>query len=160
MFESLISTLEHFSRDSADLSTAKMSFVVLTKMISVWGGPDVVTRSATPSDGVPQPELPGFDKFMIERFSPLTWVLPSTQGFNPRDAQARQVLIEAATLKKTIYLRSGGDFLPWLRDTELRGTGMNDAAAQQFLTSICELDVKQFQKFFSVSVLDLRIGAG
>ena len=153
-FDTLIRTIEHFTKDGEDFPTAKMAFQVLGKMCSTWGGPDVV---ATPGqvNGVspaPQPALPGLDRFMISRFSPLCWALPATPSFNAKDAQARQVLAEAANLQKVIYAKTGQDYLTYLRTDELRNTGMNDEMINDYLNKLTGLDAKGFRGFFQAFV--------
>lgn len=148
-FETLIGTIEHFAKDAEDSPTAKMAFQVLAKMSSVWGGPDFV-RSAARSSATtsPQPLLPGFDRFMMSRFSPLCWAVPMNRVFNPRDAQARQVLAEAGVLQKTIYNKTGQQYLSWLRDNELRNMGMNDNMIDEYLRNLVDLDQRAFKTFF------------
>lgn len=153
-FDTLVGTIEHFTKDEEDYPTAKMAFQVLAKMCSTWGGPDVVpvagqTNGITPA---PQPALPGLDRFMITRFSRLCWVLPATESFNAQDAQARLVLGEAANLQKTIYSKTGQEYLSWLRDNELRSMGMNDDMINDYLTKMTGLDAKGFRTYFQTFV--------
>ena len=146
--------IEHFSKDVTDFPTAKLAFGVLARMVTAWGGPDLpAATSAVPSADAPtaQPSLPGFDRFMMERFSPLCWALPSNPNFNPKDAQGRQVLGEAAGLQKAIYAKTGQEYLTWLRDVELPGTGMNEATINEYLNVLITSDPKKFRKFFQVS---------
>ncbi len=143
-----------FVKDISDFPTAKLAFSVLTRMSVVWGGPDVVpqnpTTSSPASTASPQPALPGFDRFMLTRFSPLCWVLPTTPAFNPKDAQAKQVLAEAASLQKTIYAKQGQEYITWLRDVELPGMGMGADTVQEYLRALASLDLKAFRQFFQV----------
>ena len=153
-FDTVIGTIEHFTKDAEDFPTAKMAFQVLGKMCVVWGGPDVVnvagqTNGVTPT---PQPTLPGLDRFMITRFSPLCWALPANPSFNAKDAQARQVLGEAANLQKTIYSKTGQEYLSWLKESELRNMGMNDAMISEYLSKLTGLDVKGFRGFFQAFI--------
>lgn len=148
-FGTLVGTIEHFAKDAEDSHTAKMAFQVLSNMCSVWGGPVVVGDSAQGSAiALPQPSLPGFDRFMMTRFSPLCWAIPLNRGFNPKDAQARQVLAEAAGLQKTIYLKTGQEYLSWLKDNELRNMGMNDDMINEYLRNLVALDQRAFKIFF------------
>lgn len=149
-FDTVVRTIEHFTKDAEDFPTAKMAFLVLIKMCVTWGGPDVVviagqTNGTTP---VPQPALPGLDRFMMTRFSPLCWGLPATPSFNAKDAQARLVLGEAANLQKTIYSKTGQEYLSWLRDNELRNMGMNDDMINDYLNKLTGLDAKGFKAYF------------
>lgn len=88
---------------------------------------------------------------MMERFSPLCWALPSNNEFNPKDAQGKQVLGEAAGLQKAIYSKTGDEYLTWLRDVELRGMGMEDSAIDEFLQTLCNSDLKRWRQYFQVS---------
>ena len=153
-FETLIGTIEHFAKDGDDMPTAKMAFQVLGKMCSVWGGPDVVFTAGQANGivSIAQPALPGLDRFMMARFSPLCWALPASPSFNAKDAQARQVLSEAAGLQKTIFSKTGQEYLSWLRDNELRNMGMNDEMIDEFLGKLSGLDMRAFKTFFPIFV--------
>lgn len=141
IFETLISTIEHFAKDNKNYPTAKVAFSVLTRMVTAWGG----------SDGE-QPTIPGFDRFMIERFSPLCWALPSNPDFKPKDAQGKQVLAEAATMQRAIYSKTGAQYVTWLRDVELRGMGMDEQSINEYLQALIEWDLRRFKQYFQVSV--------
>ncbi|MCJ1286650.1 pre-tRNA nuclear export protein [Xylographa opegraphella] len=148
-FETIISTIEHFTKDVTDFPSAKLAFSVLTRMVNSWGGPDIQNTGIAQTA---QPSLPGFDRFMMERFSPLCWALPSIPAFNPKDAQGRQVLGEAAGLQRAIYAKTGQEYLTWLRDMELRRMGMNNATIDEYLNALCTFDAKGFRQFFQVSL--------
>jgi exportin-T len=79
-------------------------------MISIWSGPDKVGpgANATPtSPSATQAPLPGFENYVVERFSPLAWSVPASSGFNSKDAQAKQVLYETANLQTEIIKKVG-----------------------------------------------------
>jgi len=147
MFE--ISSIEHFTKDPDDFLTAKIAFQVLSKICATWGGPDIPATSNRP-----QPSLPGFDRFMMERFSSLAWAIPSHPKYNPNDAQGRQVLKEAAALQKAICAKNGATYLAYLRDVELRGMGMDEGSIEEYLRALAGLDLKEFRNYFVVSGLD------
>ena len=133
-------------------------------MVTTWGGPDVLKLNAVPAPPTgsilaPAPSLPGFDRFMMERFSPLCWALPSNEIFNPKDAQGRQVLGEAAGLQQAIYSKTGQEYLKWLRDVELRNMGMNVATIDEYLNALCTFDAKRFRQYFQVSAASLTFPA-
>ena len=153
-FDTLLGTIEHFTKDEEDYPTAKMAFQVLVKMCSTWGGPDVISTTGQTNGNVPvpQPALPGLDRFMITRFSPLCWALPATGSFNSQDAQARLVLGEAANLQKIIYSKTGQEYLSWLRDNELRSMGMSNDMINEYLSKMTSLDTKGFRTYFQTFV--------
>ena len=148
MFETIISSIEQFTKDADDYPTAKMAFQVLNRMVVVWGGPDVLS-STQPNGNTPAPTLPGFDQFMMARLSPLCWTLPASSSFNPKDAQARQVLQEAASLQKVIYLKTGPAYLAYLKDQELRNMGMGDPMIEEYLAKLTTFDIKDWRKYWT-----------
>lgn len=114
-------------------------------MVMTWGGPDIQT-------GNPQPTLPGFDRFMMERFSPLCWALPSQPNFDPKDAQGRQAMGEAAGLQKAIHTKTGEEYLSFLRDTELSNMGMDAGTVDEYLRALSDPDAKAFKQYFQALV--------
>ncbi|KAF2086209.1 Exportin-T [Saccharata proteae CBS 121410] len=141
-FDTIITTIEHFARDPTDYPTARLSISVLIRMTSIWGGPDVI-----PAGGPPAPTLPGFDTFAMTRFSPLSWSVPASQGFNAKDPQARQVLSELAGLQLEIYKKTGVIYLERLRE-ELRSMGAGDQGAEEYVASLVGKGEKGFKQFF------------
>ena len=151
LFSSVISTIEHFSRDITDFQTAKLAFSVLARMVMTWGGSGSEgLENETSLSPTQQPKLPGFDHFMMTTFSPLCWAIPSNQNFDPKDAQGIQVLGEAAALQRAIFTRSGQAYLNYLRDVELRGMGMDSSTVNEYLNMLCNANTKAFQQFFKV----------
>lgn len=149
IFETVIGTLDHFSRDTEDYPTAKMAFATMTKMCLVWGGPDVIGANGQPTGAAAQPTMAGIDQYMISRFSPLSWAMASNTNFNRTDAQARQVLQEAAGLQKALYQKNGQTYLTWLRDNELRSMGMSDGMITEYLGTLTSQETKAFKTFFA-----------
>lgn len=149
MFDTVITTIEHFAKDVDDFTTAKMAFSVLSKMGSSWGGPDVVPEA---SNGAPpqQEALSGFKQFMFTHMSPLCWALPTTPSFNSKDAQAKQVLAEAGGLQRTIYSKTGMEYIEYLRTEELPKIGMGGELVDEFTGALMRLDVRGFRQFFPV----------
>lgn len=160
IFESVISTLEHFTKDTEDYTSAKLAFTTLIAMCTSWGGPDVIRANGTSTGQSPQPALPGFDRFMIERFSPLVWALPSNAAFDPRDAQAKNVLGEAAGLQMAIYIKLGAEYLSYLEQTELKNLGLNPEGIKQYLEALVTVDSKKFKRYFQVSSFCILISQG
>lgn len=151
LFETVITTIEHFAKDVEDFTTAKMAFSVLSKMGSSWGGPDI-TPGATNGAATTQTALPGFGGFMISRFSPLCWALPANPSFNSKDAQAKQVLAEAGGLQRIIYGKTGMEYADYLRNQELPGMGMGADLIEEYLSALTQLDLKGFRQFFPVCI--------
>ena len=153
VFTTVISTIEHFAKDITDFQTAKLAFSVLARMVLTWGGSD----SETPENDIsvnrlPQkPKLPGFDDYMMTTFSPLCWAVPSNPSFDPKDAQGKQVLGEAAVLQKAIYTKTGQKYIDYLQNVELSGMGMDRDTINGYLSTLCSAETKTFQQFFKAS---------
>ena len=151
IFTTMISTIEHFAKDISDSQTAKLSFSVLARMVLTWGGSGSgAAGSVTHPDTGSQAKLPGFDNFMITTFSPICWAAPTNPKFDAKDAQGKQVLSEAAALQKAIYIKTGQDYINYLRDVELSGMGMDSSNIDRFVDALCNADMKSFQQFFRV----------
>ena len=141
LFDQFLGTLTRYCCDTADPGSARLAFSALGKMTSIWGGPDIIDHGARPA-----PVLPGFDNFVLSQFAPLPWTLLATPGFNPRDAQMRSVLQEAAALQWTILRKVGVTYQQQLQD-ELRKSGAGDSIPA-YMASIAG-DVIGFRKFFA-----------
>lgn len=158
VFSTVISTIEHLTKDITDFQTAKLAFSVLTRMVSTWGGPDIEVQLSALANGhvndrTSEAKLPGFDRFMLTTLSPICWAIPSNPGFDPKDAQGKQALGEAAALQKAIYGKTGQEYLNWLRDVELCGMGMDSGTIDEYLRALCNSDTKGFQQFFKVHTM-------
>lgn len=144
IFETIISTIEHFAKDTSEHPDAKMATSVLTRMTAVWGGPDI--PNPTTNTTAPSPILPGFDRFMITRFSSITWALMTSPDFEPKDAQANRVVGEIAVLQQSILAKTGREYLAWLKDVELRNLGIPESAIDEYLRALTSTDAKNFKQ--------------
>jgi exportin-T len=159
-FEPIISSIETFARDTHDYPTARLALWVLIRMTNVWSGPDKVgpgAKSDPTSPVTTQAPLPGFDNYVVERFSPLAWSVPAAPGFNPKDAQAKQVLYEAANLQTEIVKKVGEPYVERLK-SDLGGNGVGDEGVDQYLRTLAgalesSKKEKEWRNFF-VSFID------
>lgn len=145
IFDTIVSTIEHFARDTSEHPDAKLATSVLTRMASVWGGPNIT--DPLDSTTSPAPSLPGFDQFMMTRFSALTWGVMTNPAFDPKDPQANRVVGEIATLQQTILAKTGRNYLTYLREVELRNLGLPGQAIDSYLTALLSADPKRFKTF-------------
>ena len=132
-------------------------------MCLTWGGPDVSSSYSKPNEiqpnpTAPSPTLPGFDTFMLNRFSPLAWALLTSPSFNAKDPQARQVLGEIANLQQNILAKTGDQYLTWLKDVELQNMGVGPDASEEYLRALAGMDLKAFRGFLTAFVG--RAGSG
>lgn len=132
----MISSIETFARDTRDYQTARLAICVIIRMIDVWSGPDKVGpgANAAPTATGTEP-LPGFDNYVVERFSPLVWSIPASPGFNSKDAQAKQVLHETANLQTEIIKKVGEPYVERLKG-DLGGMGVGGDGADQYLRTL------------------------
>ncbi|KAF2632563.1 Exportin-T [Macroventuria anomochaeta] len=135
-FEPVVSSIETFARDTRDYQTARLAICVFIRMINVWSGPDKVGPGANATPTTPGTEpLPGFDNYVVERFSPLVWSIPASPGFNSKDAQAKQVLYETANLQTEIIKKVGEPYVERLRG-DLGGMGVGGDVVDQYLRTL------------------------
>jgi exportin-T len=142
MFDNFITSVTRFSCDLADPQSARLAFSVLTKMTSLWGGPDI----ALGTDTAPAPALPGFDNFILSQFAPLPWSLVSSNKVNTGDAQMRSALQEAAGLQWMILRKVGATYQSQLI-AELRTLGASEEGMAEYVKNMGG-DVFAFRKFF------------
>jgi exportin-T len=136
-------------------------------MINVWSGPDKVGPGANQTANPPantHPPLPGFDNYVLERFSPLAWSIPATQGFNPKDAQAKQVLVEAANLQTEIVKKIGEPYVERLKN-DLSGNGVAADGVDQYLRTLAGAlegykKEKEWRQFFVQFIDRMLSGRG
>lgn len=135
-FEPVVSSIETFARDTRDYQTARLAICVVIRMINVWSGPDKVGPGANATPTTPGTDpLPGFDNYVLERFSPLVWSIPASPGFNSKDAQAKQVLHETANLQTEIIKKVGEPYVARLR-SDLSGMGVSGDVVDQYLRTL------------------------
>jgi exportin-T len=102
-FEQAIACIMELARAfESSASSSKLAFGLMTRMATIWGGPDVANSGAAPS-----PAIPNFDQFLVEHFHALCWDVINDPNFRPSDAQSRQILAEIATLEATIWAKTG-----------------------------------------------------
>ncbi|KAI9726575.1 MAG: pre-tRNA nuclear export protein [Chrysothrix sp. TS-e1954] len=141
-FENVIVSIEHFAKDLKELSDGRLAVSVLNKMCDVWGG-----RSISPDAEATEPLLPGFDQFMITRFSPLTWSIMTDRQLSPKELQANRTIGELATLQQTVLAKTGSQYARYLRETELSNLGLQQGAINEYIHAMATMDMKTFRNF-------------
>ena len=139
-FESFILSLTRCAVDPIDPYSARLAFSALARMSSIFGGPDIAPQEQ------PTPTVPGFDGFMLSRFSPLPWSFLAAPGFNAGDAQIRSAMQEAAGLQWTMFRKAGASYESQLGN-ELRGLGAGEEGVTEFLRHL-KGDAAGFRRFF------------
>lgn len=146
-FEMIITTLEHFARDTSEPIDARSAVAILNRMVEAWGGPDVFSPSRTnnANTAAPSPSLPGFDNFMISRFSPLTWSVMTNPSFHPKEPTTAKVVQEIATLQQAILTKTGAAYITSLQQKELPDIGLQPAVIEEYLRSIATMNGREFK---------------
>ncbi|KKA26815.1 hypothetical protein TD95_000759 [Thielaviopsis punctulata] len=136
-FETIISSVLDIARNiNQNVSQSRLGFNALTRMTQIWGGPDLTTISDTPTapSGSPQPAIPGFDGFLMERFHGLAWDVIKDAQFAPdTDAQMRQLLAEIVSLEQTLYMKIGDAYIQHVQAVLAPQLGFD---ATEFLTRL------------------------
>lgn len=83
----------------------------------------------------------------MTRFSPLCWSVPSTTGFNAKDAQARQLLLELASLQVKSLSHFGNGYLERVRE-ELSGIGVQEPQLGEYLGHLTDGVQREKEKAF------------
>lgn len=86
--ESLLSSMQAIAEDLSDVTSEKGAFQFLSRCVTVWAQPPVM------SNGNAQDVLtglPGFERFVYERLVPSAFSVLSSPQFNIKDGQASLV---------------------------------------------------------------------
>lgn len=155
-FETVLESIVQYAVDTSDAGVEKLAFSVLNKMVIVW----TPTGMDTPANGFSD----AFGQFVIQHLSRVCFEVPSKSAFNSSDAQARlvsrkdesiltlKVLAEIAALQKSIYLMKGSGFVSYLETNLFPSLGIPTTTAQDYIQALQQMDLKQFKKYFMVSI--------
>lgn len=148
-FESLISSVIELGKTlDGNQGPSRLAFNIMLRISSIWGGPDIATISQNPSapTGSPNPAIPGFDQYMIDRFHSACWEVMRNPSFRPwQDAQTKQILTEIASLEQVIYTKTGDVFIQNLHNGLFSSLGIN---GDEFLRSLTtSTDKKAFPSY-------------
>ncbi|QYS98278.1 Exportin-T [Trichoderma simmonsii] len=148
-FEPMIASILELAKTlDGNLGPSRLAFTIMARISSLWGGPDVATISREPTapTGSPNPAIPGFDHFMMDRFHSTCWEVMRNPSFKPStDAQTKQVLTEIAALEQTIYTKTGDMFIQQMQNELFPSLGIN---GDDFLRSLTtSTDKRQFSTY-------------
>lgn len=138
-FEPMVSSIIELAKTlEGNIGPSKLAFTIMSRISSIWGGPDVATIAQNPTapTGSATPAFPGFDQFMIDRFHSTCWEVLRNPVFKPwQDAQTRQVLTEIAGLEQLIYTKTGDLFIQNLQNNLFPSLGVDGGEFLQSLTT-------------------------
>ncbi|PHH75998.1 hypothetical protein CDD80_1899 [Ophiocordyceps camponoti-rufipedis] len=131
-FEPMISSITELAATlDGNIGPSRLAFALMGRISAIWGGANVAGAEATSGNGgsngsKPSPAIPGFDRFMVERFHAVCWEVMRNPGFRPwQDAQTKQVLTEIASLQQVVYSKTGDMLVEELRRGVFSGLGID-----------------------------------
>ncbi|KAL1738251.1 hypothetical protein HDZ31DRAFT_21984, partial [Schizophyllum fasciatum] len=80
-FEQIIEMMLGFASDVSDPVTQRTAFGWMNRSVQVWGQP-------AGANGAASTGIPGFERFVYERYVPAAFAVPSNPAFNPKDGQS------------------------------------------------------------------------
>ena len=101
--ESILRSVVHYASDPVDMPSAKMAFNILSKTLTLWGGP---TQSSNGTSVDPGRSLPGFEQFMYEHILRICFEVPMKTEFSVTDGQSNLVIYffqEVLFLTKEVF---------------------------------------------------------
>ncbi|PFH58543.1 hypothetical protein XA68_13544 [Ophiocordyceps unilateralis] len=120
-FEPMISSIIELAATlEGNIGPSRLAFALMGRISAIWGGADVAGAATQNQEaaagGTPSPMIPGFDRFMVDRFHAVCWDVMRNPGFRPwQDAQTKQVLTEIASLQQIVYGKTGDMLVEELR---------------------------------------------
>ncbi|KOS18584.1 Exportin-T [Escovopsis weberi] len=148
-FEPMISSVIELGKTlEGNLGPSRLAFTIMTKISSLWGGPDVaqISQNPTAPSGSPSPAIPGFDRFMMDRFHTACWDAMRNPALGPaQDAQTKQVLTEIAGLEQVIYTKTGDVFIQQMQNEVFPSLGINGDEFLRCLTT--STDKRRFSSY-------------
>jgi len=126
--------------EGPDLSLQRMCFSILQKIVEAW-------------TGSPQPELSGFDAFVLGEVLPVCFAAPAQPHFSLKDAAALPLLEASAALQKAILAKLGTQLVSHLRDVLLPSLGCSAEFAAEYVRHLCEADARVFRDFIRTQLV-------
>ncbi|KAL0575167.1 pre-tRNA nuclear export protein, partial [Marasmius crinis-equi] len=158
-FDSLMETMRILAEDTTDPPNEKAAFTFLSRCVTAWAQP---TPPAPTSNGntnhnpLNDMALPGYERYIYERFVPSAFRVPSTPSLNLKDGQVTVVLHEIANFLQTVCKTRGDEAYNWFLTVFLPSQNWPPEAAMEFTTKLKELDSRSFRKYFTDFVRSSR----
>uniref|UniRef100_H0WR04 Exportin-T n=1 Tax=Otolemur garnettii TaxID=30611 RepID=H0WR04_OTOGA len=113
----------------------KTCFIILSKLVELWGGKDGPV---------------GFADFVYKHIVPACFLAPLKQTFDLADAQTVLALSECAVTLKTIHLRRGPECVQYLQQEYLPSLQVAPEIIQEFCQALQQPDAKVFKNYLKV----------
>uniref|UniRef100_A0A8C4LET5 Exportin-T n=1 Tax=Equus asinus TaxID=9793 RepID=A0A8C4LET5_EQUAS len=113
----------------------KTCFIILSKLVELWGGEDGPV---------------GFADFVYKHIVPACFLAPLKQTFDLADAQTVLALSECAVTLKTIHLKRGPECVQYLQQEYLPSLQVAPEIIQEFCQALQQPDAKVFKNYLKV----------
>ncbi|XP_040265104.1 exportin-T [Bufo bufo] len=133
--ERVLFTIIQGAVEYPDPIAQKTCFIILSKLVELWGGKD---------------GLVGFADFVYKHIVPACFLAPMKPTFDLADAQTILALSECAVTMKTIYLKRGPECIQYLQQEYLPSLQVAPEIIQEFCQALQQPDVKVFKNYLKV----------
>uniref|UniRef100_A0A803TJA3 Exportin-T n=1 Tax=Anolis carolinensis TaxID=28377 RepID=A0A803TJA3_ANOCA len=133
--EHVLITVIQGAVDYPDPIAQKTCFIILSKLVELWGGKDGPV---------------GFADFVYKHIVPACFLAPLKQTFDLADAQTVLALSECAVTLKTIHLKRGLECIQYLQQEYLPSLQVGPEIIQEFCQALQQPDAKVFKNYLKV----------
>ncbi|AWP06096.1 Exportin-T [Scophthalmus maximus] len=125
--ERVVFTIVQGAVDFPDPIAQKTCFIILSKLVELWGGKDGMV---------------GFPDFIYKNIVPACFLAPLKPTFDLSDAQTVLTLSECAVTLKMIHLKRGPEFIQFLQQEYLPSLQVSPEISQELCQVLQQPDVK------------------
>uniref|UniRef100_A0A8B9JY37 Exportin-T n=1 Tax=Astyanax mexicanus TaxID=7994 RepID=A0A8B9JY37_ASTMX len=133
--ERVLFTIIQGAVDFPDPVAQKTCFIILSKLVELWGGKD---------------GLVGFPDFIYKHIVPACFVAPLKPTFDLSDAQTILTLSECTLTLKMIHLKRGPEFIQFLQQEYLPSLQISPEIAQELCQVLQQPDTKVLKNCMKV----------
>ncbi|XP_036314755.1 exportin-T isoform X3 [Pipistrellus kuhlii] len=133
--ERILVTVIQGAVEYPDPIAQKTCFIILSKLVELWGGKDGPV---------------GFADFVYKHIVPACFLAPLKQTFDLADAQTVLALSECAVTLKTIHLKRGPECVQYLQQEYLPSLQVAPEIIQEFCQALQQPDAKVFKNYLKV----------
>ncbi|KAF0028723.1 hypothetical protein F2P81_017828 [Scophthalmus maximus] len=140
--ERVVFTIVQGAVDFPDPIAQKTCFIILSKLVELWGGKDGMV---------------GFPDFIYKNIVPACFLAPLKPTFDLSDAQTVLTLSECAVTLKMIHLKRGPEFIQFLQQEYLPSLQVSPEISQELCQVLQQPDVKVLKIYIKVRDFHLDI---
>uniref|UniRef100_A0A3B4UEY7 Exportin-T n=1 Tax=Seriola dumerili TaxID=41447 RepID=A0A3B4UEY7_SERDU len=133
--ERVVFTIIQGAVDFPDPIAQKTCFIILSKLVELWGGKDGMV---------------GFPDFIYKHIVPACFLAPLKPTFDLSDAQTVLTLSECAVTLKMIHLKRGPEFIQFLQQEYLPSLQVSPEISQELCQVLQQPDIKVLKNYIKV----------